>query len=114
VLSLAPGIAPAASCPAAIAGVRVAPGPEPLAWAWDERGSVAALRALQARNCRFDAWLRFARAPSLAGGRVTDLRFGMPGAPNFSTLPLDEPASGSCPDRVPHWGYPRADLLGMH
>jgi inner membrane protein len=38
----------------------------------------------------------------------------MPGAPNFSSLPLDEPASVSCPNRVPHWGYPRADLLGLH
>ena len=114
VLSLAPGIAPAASCPQAIAGVRVAPGPAPLAWAWEERGSVAALRALRARDCRFDAWLRFARAPSLAGGRATDLRFGVPGAPNFSTLALDQSASGACPDRVPHWGYPRADLLGLH
>ena len=114
VLSLAPGIAPAASCPPAIGGVRVAPGPAPLAWAWEERGSVAALRARQGRDCRFDAWLRFARTPSLAGGRATDVRFGMPGAPNFSTLPLDNDASVSCPNQVPRWGYPRADLLGLH
>lgn len=116
VLSLAPGIAPAASCPVAIGGVRVAPGAArpALAWAWEERGSVAALRVLQGRDCRFDAWLRFARVPSLAGGRATDVRFGVPGAPNFSTLALDRAPDVSCPDRVPHWGYPRADLLGLH
>jgi inner membrane protein len=81
VLSLAPRIAPAASCPAAIGGVRVAAGQAAVAWAWEERGSAAALRALQARDCRVDAWLRFARVPSLAGGSATDLRFGVPGAP---------------------------------
>jgi inner membrane protein len=114
VLSLAPGITPAASCPAAIGGVRVAPGPAPLAWAWEERGSLAALRALQARDCRFDAWLRFARAPALAAGGATDLRFGVPGAPNFSTLRLDAPPPASCPPDWPRWGHPRADLLGLH
>jgi inner membrane protein len=114
VLSLAPGIAPAASCPAAIGGVGVAAGPAAVAWAWEERGSVAALRALQGRDCRVDAWLRFARAPSLAGGAATDVRFGRPGAPNFSTLPLDPEAGVPCPRRVPRWGHPRADLLGMH
>lgn len=113
VLSLAPGIAPAASCPAAIGGLRPAPGPAALAWGWEERGSVAALRALQARDCRFDAWLRFARTPSLAGGSATDLRFGLPGAPNFSTLVLEPGGASPCPRRVPHWGYPRADLLGL-
>jgi inner membrane protein len=116
VLSLAPRIAPAASCPAAIGGVSVAAGQDAavVAWAWEERGSVAALRALQRRDCRFDAWLRFARAPSLAGGAATDVRFGTPGAPNFSTLPLDPGPAAPCPRRVPHWGHPRADLLGMH
>lgn len=112
VLSLAPGM-DAAACPAPIAGARVARGPA-LAWAWEERGTRANLRALRVRDCRFDAWLRFARAPSLANGAATDLRFGVPGAPNFSTLPLDAQAATPCPAPLPRWGYPRADLLGLH
>jgi inner membrane protein len=113
VLSLAPGITPAAACPAAIGGVRLAPGAAPLAWAWEERGSRAALRGLQQRDCRVDAWLRFARAPSLANGSATDVRYGVAGAPNFSTLRLGGKAVSACPPHWPRWGYPRADLLGM-
>ena len=112
VLSLAPGMTPAASCPPAIGGVRVAPGPGALAWAWEERGSVASLRARRA-DCRFDAWLRFARAPSLANGGATDVRFGPLGAPNFSTLPISSNTVQPCPRHVPQWAYPRADLLVM-
>jgi inner membrane protein len=112
VLSLAPGITPAASCPPAIAGVQVAPGTQSLAWAWEERGSVAGLRARRA-DCRFDAWLRFARAPSLADGSATDVRFGPLGAPNFSTLPIGSNTVEPCPRNLPQWAYPRADLLGM-
>jgi inner membrane protein len=114
VLSLAPAITPAAACPAKIGGVRVAAGPAPLAWAWEERGSRAALRALAARDCRVEAWLRFARAPSLADGSATDVRFGIPGAPNFSTLPLGPGPAAPCPSGLPRWGHPRADLLHLH
>ncbi|MFC5479052.1 metal-dependent hydrolase [Massilia suwonensis] len=114
VLSLAPGIAPAASCPPAIGGVQVTEGTAPVAWAWEEQGSIAALRGRMARDCRFEAWLRFARAPSLAKGGATDVRFGIPGAPNFSTLPIDTGAATACPRHVPQWGFPRADLLGLH
>jgi inner membrane protein len=113
VLSLAPGITPAAACPAKIGGVRVAAGPAPLAWAWEERGSRAALRALAQQDCRFDAWLRFARAPSIAGGNATDVRFGLPGAPNFSTLHIDTDADAPCPQHLPRWGRPRLDLLRL-
>jgi inner membrane protein len=114
VLSLAPGITPAASCPRPIAGVRVAAGPAPVAWAWEEQGSVAALRERMAHDCRFAAWLRFARAPSLAQGGATDVRFGIPGTPNFSTLPLATGSAAPCPGNLPQWGHPRADLLGLH
>ena len=112
VLSLAPRITPASACPVAIGGVRVAHSLAPVAWAWEERGSVAALRALRSRECRVDAWLRFARAPSLAKGRATDVRYGPPGAPNFSTMAIAG-NTAPCPQGVPHWGYPRADLLGL-
>jgi inner membrane protein len=114
VLSLAPGITPAAACPAAIGGVRMPVSKAPLAWAWEERGSRAALRALAARDCRVEAWLRFARAPSLAEGSATDVRFGIPGAPNFSTLALAPGPATPCPPGLPRWGHPRADLLRLH
>lgn len=119
VLSLAPGLNPAARCPAPIAGVPVAPLAGPgeragLAWAFEERGRLASLRALRAGDCRVDAWLRFARVPSLVQGTGTDVRYGLPGVPNFSTLPYAAQAGLPCPSGLPRWGYPRADLLGMH
>ena len=73
-----------------------------------------AWRALAARDCRVEAWLRFARAPSLADGSATDLRFGIPGAPNFSTLALGPGTASPCPSGLPRWGHPRADLLHLH
>lgn len=83
-----------------------------LAWKFSETGSLAEFRALQQTNCHFDAWLRFARVPSLAGGVATDVRFGAPDQPNFSTLPYAARAAEPCPAPLAAWGYPRADLLG--
>ena len=111
VLSLAPGWNPVAQCPARFGGQPGAQGTA-LVWKMEESGSLADLRALQRGNCHLDAWTRFARAPSLAGGGATDVRFGAPGAPNFSTLPYARLAGQPCPSPVPGWGRPRADLLG--
>jgi inner membrane protein len=83
-----------------------------IAWKFSESGSLATLRRLQRGNCHVDAWLRFARVPSIAGGVATDLRFGPPGQPNFSTLPYEKLAQAPCPAPLAAWGYPRADLLG--
>ncbi|MEH6434787.1 metal-dependent hydrolase [Massilia sp. DD77] len=112
VLSLAPALNPVARCPLRFGGQ---PGAREAALAWkrEETGSLAAVRALRRTNCHFDAWTRFARAPSLAGGSATDLRFGAPDQPNFSTLPYARLAGQPCPDPVPEWGRPRADLLGL-
>ena len=110
VLSLAPGIAPVAHCPARFGGEPAAVSPR-LAWKFSETGSLAALRSQQRSNCHLDAWLRFARAPSLLGASATDLRFSPPGQPNFSTLPYAERTGQPCPAPVAQWGYPRADLL---
>lgn len=114
VLSLAPTVTAATACPAKLGGAPrpVADGAA-LAWLWEERGSLAALRDLRRSSCQFDAWMRFARAPSLAAGAATDIRFGPPGSPNFSTLPYAALAGTRCPAHVPAWGYPRADLLGL-
>ena len=43
-----------------------------LAWKFSETRSLAEFRSLQRNNCHFDAWLRFARVPSLANGKATD------------------------------------------
>jgi inner membrane protein len=114
VLSLAPAVTAASACPARLGGApRPVAGGAALAWLWEERGSLAVLRDLRRNNCHLDAWLRFARAPSLVAGTATDIRFGPPGSPNFSTLPYAALAGTPCPSRVPGWGYPRADLLGL-
>jgi inner membrane protein len=112
-LSLAPAITPVSHCPARLGGPGGEASSAQLAWVWEEQGQLAGLRALRASNCHVDAWLRFARAPSFAGGAATDVRFGAPGSPNFSTLPYAALAAAPCPVHVPKWGYPRADLLGM-
>jgi inner membrane protein len=73
--------------------------------------SLGALRELRQSNCQVDAWLRFGRAPLLApaAGELSDYRFAATPRGNFTTLQFSRPAP--CPDGVPGWGYPRADLL---
>jgi inner membrane protein len=111
-LSVAPAVTPVAACPAAIAG-RATGGDAQLAWQSDERASLARLRDLQANNCHFNAWMRFARAPSIDDGTATDARWGRGGSRNFSTIDYAGHASAPCPHPVPDWGTPRADLLGL-
>jgi inner membrane protein len=110
-LSIAPRLSPVSHCPARIAGPALEDAPPQVAWQLEDRQPVAALRALAAANCQVNAWMRFARAPSLADGVATDLRWGEPGSRNFSTLAYGELADRPCPGLVPGWGYPRADLL---
>jgi inner membrane protein len=111
-LSLAPKLVPASSCPARVAGPAAATEAR-VAWQWDSRQPLAAVRELRRDDCRVDAWLRFARAPSLEGGLATDQRWRAPGGANFTTLPLRATAGAACPAHLPDWGYPRADLLGL-
>ena len=113
-LTVAPGIAPVTACPAPIAG-RAAPDAVQaggLAFTTDERASLATLRSLSQHNCHFNAWLRFARAPSVERDVATDVRWGPPGSVNFSTIDYGALAARPCPHPVPGWGMPRADLLG--
>jgi inner membrane protein len=109
-LSVAPGIAPVASCPAGIAG-RAAGDDAQLAWQGDARDSLARLHDLQQNNCRFNAWMRFARAPAIDGTTATDARWSPLGSANFSTIDYADHATAPCPRLVPDWGYPRTDLL---
>ena len=111
VLSLAPGVTGVDACPVRFGGKPGAP-PAELAWTYREGRSLDGLRSLQRDNCQFDAWLRFARVPSLIDGKATDIRFSAPGEDNFSTLPYAAMADQPCPAPVPQWGRPRADLLG--
>jgi inner membrane protein len=110
-LSVAPRLLPVSHCPARVAGPALEDAPPQLAWQAEDRQPLATLRAQAAGNCRVNAWLRFARAPSLADGVATDLRWGDPGSRNFTTMPLAAAAGQPCPHPVPGWGYPRADLL---
>jgi inner membrane protein len=112
-LSLAPSLVPVSACPAQLGGPGPGAGSAQLAWIWEQQGSLAGLRALRSANCHVDAWLRFARAPAFASGTATDIRFGAPGNPNFSTLPYAALAGAPCPANVPGWGYPRDDLLRL-
>jgi inner membrane protein len=111
-VSVAPAIAPVAACPAPIAG-RGRDGDARLAWQSEERDSLAHLRDLQTANCHFNAWMRFARAPSIGGTTATDARWSPPGSANFSTIDYAGLASRPCPAPVPDWGYPRGDLLQL-
>jgi inner membrane protein len=110
-LSIAPGLAPVSHCPPRIAGPALEDAPPQIAWQAEDRAPVATLRTLAANDCRVNAWMRFARAPALADGVATDLRWGELGSRNFSTLAYGAQAGGDCPQPVPGWGYPRADLL---
>ena len=75
----------------------------------NRRQSLTELRGLADRDCRVGAWLRFGRAPVIERGSIYDLRFAERLGQNFSHMRLSprEP----CPDHVPDWGLPRADLL---
>jgi inner membrane protein len=110
-LSVAPRLLPVSHCPARVAGPALEDAPPQIAWQAEDRQPLATLRAQAAGNCRVNAWLRFSRAPSLADGVATDLRWGDPGSTNFTTMPLAAAAGQPCPHPVPGWGYPRADLL---
>ncbi|HEX5344666.1 MAG TPA: metal-dependent hydrolase [Duganella sp.] len=74
-------------------------------------GSLHELRALKASSCQVDAWLRFGRMPILAGGVISDYRFATTPRGNFTSLRVAEGAGAPCPQGVPAWSYPRADLF---
>ncbi|MDC8758835.1 metal-dependent hydrolase [Janthinobacterium fluminis] len=112
VLSLVPGWLKPDACPAGMAQ------PLPrraltagIAIELEYSGGLAALRRLRQDNCHVEAWLRFARAPAVDGAAASDLRFGAGLTGNFSTLDLEQAAHRDCPQQVPGWAFPRADLL---
>ena len=112
VLSLAPKLMTVEQCPAGLTSnaerQSSAPG---IAILSDNPSSLAAFRQLEQENCFFRDWLRFARAPLVAGNQASDIRFGTTLTPNFSTIDLAQFAGRGCPANVPKWDFPRADLL---
>jgi inner membrane protein len=112
VASIAPQWLAPLACPSGLAeqlpSQALSPGVLQLATA---SAGLQALRLLKQSNCQVDAWLRFGRAPllALAAGELSDYRFAATPRGNFTTLHFSQALK--CPDGVPGWGYPRADLL---
>lgn len=77
-------------------------------WQGVELNSTSRLQTKAKENCHFNAWLRFARAPSFQGNYVTDQRFSGLQDYNFTTMMWTE---SECKGSIPEWGYPRADLI---
>lgn len=114
VASVAPEWLAPLACPRALVepGAVTALSPA-LAQFSQQDASLAALRALKKDNCFADAWLRFGRVPALdlGGGSLSDYRFAVTPAGNFTTLPLEMAKHAACPKGVPRWEYPRAGVL---
>lgn len=112
VLSVAPGIVPAAECPDSVSERPSPDGGTPaIAFLLEEQGSLDALRRLKDENCHFEAWLRFARAPSLSDTKASDIRFGPDPRENFTTMNFADFSNQECSRFIPRWGFPRSDLL---
>ena len=120
-LSLWPGVFPLSSCPARLVE-RSQMGAPSVAGSWradtisvsfDREFSIAALRSYRTQSCHFDAWLRFVRVPSLDERAASDERYGPLGRANFTSFVRGDFDGTPCPEGVPQWAYPRADLLGM-
>jgi hypothetical protein len=68
------------------------------------------LRDAVQRDCWARAWLRFGRAPVIAGDRIFDLRYAERAGQDFTGMTL-APGQRDCPSFLPEWGMPRADLF---
>ncbi|MES2933185.1 MAG: metal-dependent hydrolase [Pseudomonadota bacterium] len=112
VLSLAPAVLPVAGCPASLAeGVSQAQGTTAIVFVSQEQGNLESLRKMKNENCHFEAWLRFARAPSLNETEASDSRFGSSMVKNFSSFNFADFKNRECSRFIPGWDFPRADLL---
>jgi inner membrane protein len=111
-LSLAPEHLPVEACPASLRRGSFPPDASPaIAFQSGEQGSLDTLRMLKEGNCHLEAWLRFARAPSIGSTDATDLRFDPDRKDNFTTLDFAAFRVAECPRHVPRWDFPRKDLL---
>lgn len=113
VAGLAPGLLPLDRCPENRWGDRLPPdAASSIAFFSLEVDDLHTLRALKEGNCHFEAWLRFARVPSVGPTDATDLRFSANRKENFTTLDFESFRKVECPRYVPRWQFPRSDLLG--
>ena len=83
---------------------------------WDppRSQSLATLRALYRADCWVRGWLQFGRAPEIAGGAISDARYGGLSRGNFTTMALKPAdAAARCPANLTAWTPPRVDLLGV-
>ncbi|HEU4851403.1 MAG TPA: metal-dependent hydrolase [Telluria sp.] len=114
VVSLAPALLGPGQCPAAMKGEQsdaFGPGLAVAITASDEE-SLSFLRSLYRSNCHINAWLRFVRAPVLGVDAAFDMRYGTGAEGNFTAIRFSDTNDRPCPEGVPGWGFPRADLLG--
>ncbi|MDF3035709.1 MAG: metal-dependent hydrolase [Paucimonas sp.] len=110
-LSLAPDIMPAASCPATFRPGPLSPSGDAVQFVSQKEESLSHLRGLKDRHCHVEAWLRFARMPSIRGGTALDLRFGDVPQSNFTSMDIERAEKPECRRNIPQWEFPRKDLL---
>jgi inner membrane protein len=112
IASIAPGVVPVSACPFSLAEApRQKETAAGIAILFQEQGDLQALRLLSRTNCHFNAWLRFARMPSVSASAATDIRFSASPRGNFTTMKFEEFKNRECSRYIPQWAYPRADLL---
>ena len=112
VASIAPEMLPVSQCPAALSGLASqTEATAAIALLSEERISLDLLRTLKKDNCHFEAWLRFARMPSVSETAASDVRFSSSPRGNFTTLNFAQFAEKECSRFIPGWDFPRADLL---
>ena len=87
--------------------------PGAVEWDAPRTQSLVELRALYHADCWVRGWMQFGRAPEIADGAITDVRYGDGARRNFTTMKLRPPAEAArCPANLTAWRPPRADLLG--
>jgi len=121
-VSAAPRVTEASHCPArddAGTVFRTSPRRSTPAMRWDAEWTAphAALPTLARESCPALAALRFIRVPAWRAVddstvMLGDVRYGGPSGDGFSDVSVPR-RSASCPDPVPPWTPPRADLLGL-
>lgn len=121
-VSAAPSIAKAERCGSRNRGgstFRQSPRPSTPAMQWDGEWTapVAELASLARESCPALAALRFIRVPiwRVVGDstvQMGDVRYGGGSGNGFTDVQVPR-RSASCPDRVPPWTPPRADVLGL-
>lgn len=111
-LSLAPSWMPVTACPASLADLAAQRDVTPaIAYFFEETGNLQRLRELERANCHFRAWLRFARIPLVTDAGAADMRFSSSPRGNFTTMAFADVDRHPCPEQVPGWKFPRAELF---